>query len=74
MSLLKLDGFDEALIGTAVGYSQQECYAYDFGKVIEILMRDMPEDEEIEFFDFNIVGAYVGESTPIFINLDGEIK
>jgi|TARA_R110000823_G_C15844909_1_gene491580 hypothetical protein len=74
MSLLKLDGFDEALIGTAVGYSQQECCAYDFGKVIEILMRDMSEDEAIEFFDFNIVGAYVGESTPIFINLDGEIK
>jgi hypothetical protein len=67
MSLLKLDGFDEALIGTAVGYSQQECCAYDFGKVIEILMRDMSEDEAI-------VGAYVGESTPIFINLDGEIK
>jgi len=27
----------------------------------------MTEEEAIEFIDFNIVGAYVGESTPIIM-------
>ena len=38
-------------------------------KVIDILMRDMPEEEAWEYFDFNIAGAFVGELTPIFIML-----
>ena len=30
----------------------------------------MTEEEAVEFFEFNIIGAYVGESTPIFtVNL-----
>jgi len=38
-------------------------------EVIGILMdRDgMSEDDAVEFFDFNVLGAYVGERTPIFV-------
>jgi len=61
------DGFDDAIIGVARGFGESPVVAYDRAKCIEILMQDMPEDEAEEFFSFNVIGAYVGESTPIFI-------
>ena len=27
----------------------------------------MSRDEALEFFDFNVSGAYVGENTPVFL-------
>ena len=29
-------------------------------------MRDMDEEEDREYFYFNVLGAYVGDKTPIF--------
>ncbi len=43
--------------------------AYDKEAILEILMRDMSEEEAIEYFDFNIIGAYVGDKTPVFVTL-----
>ena len=66
--LLKADGFDEAILGVVqrIGI---EAICYDLNKVIEILMtRDgMDEEEAWEYYQFNIAGAWVGESTPVFI-------
>ena len=42
--------------------------AYDVNKIIEILARDMSEDEAVEYFEFNILGAYMGERTPVFVS------
>jgi hypothetical protein len=66
---LKADGFDQAIIGIASRLGQPDIIAYDVSKIIQILMeRDNMEYEEAqEFFDFNIIGAYMGEHTPIFI-------
>jgi hypothetical protein len=42
--------------------------ACDMEKVIDILMADgMDETEAIEFFEFNTLGAWMGDLTPIFI-------
>jgi hypothetical protein len=81
--LLSLDGFDDAIIGIAERINLGPVIAYDKEKIIEILMKDMEvsidELEEgesiderkyfmaIEYFDFNIIGSWVGELTPIFI-------
>ena len=66
--LLTADGFDEAVIGIAhrIGL---EVICYDLHKVISILMtRDgMDEEEAWEYYQFNIVGAYMGEHTPVFL-------
>lgn len=62
---LKADGFDDAIIGV---WSEGRL-VYSVDKVIEILMKDMTEQEAIEFYEFNIECAYVGERTPIFIKL-----
>lgn len=62
------DGFEDALIGSAEQFSKV-CAAYDYNACIRILKdRDgMSEDEAVEFFSFNVTGAYVGEFTPIFV-------
>lgn len=66
---LKADGFDDAILGVASRCGMNDLIAYDVSKIIQILMdRDgMTYEEAQEFFEFNIIGAYMGENTPIFI-------
>lgn len=59
--------FDEAIIGVAERIGQEPAVAYDTTKVVEILSRSMSVDEAYEYFDYNILGAYVGDKTPLFI-------
>lgn len=63
MNYLKADGFDEAIIGID---SINERIIYSKQKMIEILSDEMPEDEAIEFLEFNTWNAYVGDHTPIY--------
>ena len=72
--LLKADGFDDAIIGVATQFNRQ-FIVYDYDKVIMILRRDteMSEEEAVEYYDFNIVGSYVGESTPAFLKKYEEV-
>ena len=66
---LLADGFEEALIGFGYQFNYPVA-VYSRGRCIEILVqRDgMSFEEATEYFDFNVSGAYVGESTPIFLN------
>ncbi len=59
--------FDEAIIGVAERIGQSAVVAYDTTKLVEVLSRTMSVDEAYEYFEFNILGAYVGEKTPMFI-------
>jgi len=69
--VLLADGLEDAFIGIGSAFNAAPVAIYNRDKVIEILMaRDgMTIDEAYEFFDFNIAGAYVGESTPIFMSV-----
>ena len=62
------DGLDDAIIGVGT-VNQEQAVVYDETLVIEILKVDMKLDEHEanEWFQFNISGAYVGPSTPIFM-------
>ncbi len=66
---LLADGFEDAIIGIAERCSKQPLVVYDAEKCIKILMeRDgMEEDEAAEFFQFNTLGAWMGEHTPLFL-------
>jgi hypothetical protein len=66
-TFLKADGFDEAIIGVNEADMR---LIYSVKKCIEILCRDMNEEEAIEHFDFNVRGSYVGEKTPIWCSDD----
>jgi hypothetical protein len=62
-TFLKADGFDEAIIGVDETTMR---LIYSVSKCIEILMRDMSEEDAMEHFSFNVSGGYVGEKTPIW--------
>jgi hypothetical protein len=65
--LLFADGFEDCLIGLAEGFGGNECLAYDKSKMIAKLESEgMTNEEALEYFDFNIGGAYVGSRTPIY--------
>jgi hypothetical protein len=68
---LTADGFEDALIGYVERASQSPVALYSREACIQILMnRDgMSLDGANEFFDFNVVGAYVGDGTPAFATL-----
>tara|TARA_R100001443_G_C3354758_1_gene177680 strand:- start:229 stop:471 length:243 start_codon:yes stop_codon:yes gene_type:complete len=65
-----LDGLDKAVIGSASTFGRDTVVAYDYRKIIDLLVnRDgMSYDEAVEYFDFNIGGLSAGERNPVFIN------
>tara|TARA_R110002020_G_scaffold263160_3_gene477551 strand:- start:344 stop:628 length:285 start_codon:yes stop_codon:yes gene_type:complete len=69
---LLITGLDKALIGIShPSFMLDRALAvYSSQKIIEIIMKedDVSEEEALEYFYFNIIGAYVGENTPIFID------
>jgi hypothetical protein len=66
---LLADGLDEALLGIARRCSQPTLAVYDVRKIIAILKKrdKMTTEEAWEFYEFNIVGSWVGENTPLFL-------
>lgn len=71
--ILLADGFDEAFIG--IGWQFVTPVAvYDKARCIEILKsQGMDEIDAIEYFEFNVAGAYAGEQTPIFLEKTEEL-
>lgn len=67
-SIILANGFELAFLGC--GYSFVGAFAiYSFSNCIEILMqRDgMTYDEAEEFFEYNVIGSYVGDKMPVFL-------
>ena len=66
--ILLADGFEGAFIGVGEQFNQKMA-VYDWDKCIEILMvRDgMVYDDAVDFMDYNVTGAWVGEGTPCFL-------
>jgi hypothetical protein len=68
-TIMFADEFDDAIIGVGNVFGGKLCAIYDTDKILKICMKDgMEYDEALEYFDFNIAGAYVGEQTPIFMH------
>lgn len=71
--MLKIDGFDEAILGPAYIWhtdgTRVEVLVYDAEEIRNILIRrdGMEHDEAREFIEFNIEGAYMGPDTPILV-------
>lgn len=70
--IITADGFDEAIIGIVeVGDDHVPVVCYDMEKCISILCVDMPRDDAIEYFDFNVKGSHIGPRTPLFVTTPG---
>ena len=61
-----VDGFADAFVGIGRQFDKPIA-VYSRRKCIEVLMRDMDEEQAEEYFDFNLAGAWVGETTPIYL-------
>ena len=64
---LTADGFEDALVGCT--YGANVVAVYEINKMIEVLLEEGMESEDAgEVLDYNVVGAYVGDKTPQYIN------
>jgi hypothetical protein len=60
--------FDEAVLGMAERAGGLMVVAYDRSRVVDVLQRGMPRELAEEWYEFNIVQAWMGEGTPLFID------
>jgi hypothetical protein len=70
--MMKMDGYDDCVAGVVIRYGQDPIMCYDKELVIQKLISQGIETEEEaeEFFDFNQLGAWVGDETPCFLVRD----
>ena len=63
------DGFDKAVVGYTTTSDGFEHVIYDYDNCVHILMdkNNWEYEEAAEWVDFNVVGAYVGEQTPLWM-------
>lgn len=69
--LLFIEGHDNAIVGLGRQFNNY-AVIYNQKVVVENLEKYMSYEDACEYFEYNIVGAYVGENTPIFLDLDVE--
>ena len=67
--MLKWDGFDNAIVGVGERNNTDSMIVYDYNKMVKILVTrdDMSYEEAEEYIDYNIVGAWIGDTTPIIV-------
>jgi len=66
---LLAEGFDDAILGVVFDSMNAVVrLAYSREKCINILAQTMSIEEAIEYFGFNVEGAYMGEKTPIWVD------
>jgi hypothetical protein len=71
LELVLADGFEDALLGYVERFGQPPVALYDRSRCIEILMQrdQMTRQEANEYFEFNTIGAWVGNETPAFATI-----
>ena len=72
--ILLADGFEEAFIGIVESFGTEPKACYNYDTCIDVLIagfsddhHTMTYDEAVEYLEFNVTQAYVGEHTPAFI-------
>ena len=64
------DGFEDCIVGVAERFGGPPVAVLDLEKMLKKLEKDgMSYDEALEYFEFNILGAYVGEQTPVYMHV-----
>lgn len=66
--LIFMDGFDDCIAGVVSSFGRPDVVCYDLNKVIDKLVsQGMDKEGAWEYFEYNMIGAYVGPTTPCFI-------
>lgn len=61
-----LEGYDNCVVGICNTFSGA-VLLYSEDKIIEKLMSNMTEEKAIEFYEYNILNAYYGQYSPVFL-------
>lgn len=66
---LLADGFETAFLGVTHRCGQPSLATYSVSKCLSVLMeRDgMSYEDAVEFFEFNVAGAWCGPMTPCWV-------
>lgn len=66
--LIKIDGHDSAYIGLGLSFGEPDRLVYNIDQIIQNLQdQGMTYEEAQEYFDYNILGAYLGEKMPVYV-------
>jgi hypothetical protein len=66
------DGLDGALIGIGRRFNEQPVACYSIPHILDQYQRDgMSYEEAVEFFEYNVIGGWHGEYTPMFVDFEG---
>ena len=68
--LVKANGLEDAIIGVGSRMNMPDVLIYSYNKCVKIFMEKegWTHEEAVEWMDYNVVGAWVGETTPIFVH------
>ena len=67
--LIKMDGYDDCIVGVVERFGQEPILCYDKEKILcKLESQDMNRSEAEEFFYYNQMGAWMGDSTPCFLS------
>lgn len=66
---LLADGFEDAMVGLARRCGQPTLAVYDYTLGVRVLMKrdGMSYEEAVEWMEFNVVGAWMGANTPVWL-------
>ena len=64
-----MDGYNDCVVGILERFGMENIVIYDKAKIIDKLIQDGCDDHEgaNEFYEFNQLGAWVGDKTPGFL-------
>ena len=64
-----MDGYDHCIAGVLERYGKDPIIVYDKEKVIDSILgsNGMTRDEAHEYFEYNLLGACIGDGAPAFL-------
>ena len=72
------EDYDQFILGVTEGAMCSSTLAYDKDGIIRFLTRSFRDDQQIsdddaytmaiEWFEYNMLGAYVGKCTPVYVS------
>ena len=69
-AVLLPNNYRSALVGVGYRYNSGPLAVYNLNTVLEILTSDgMSMSDAREWYEYNMIGAWVGDGTPIFIDM-----
>jgi len=65
--------YDDCVIGIGYRFSAGPLAVYSIPKILKVMQGwGMDDQEAQEFFEYNTIGCWMGDGTPIFVHLFGE--